>query len=35
MEVLATGGEPRPVEPGPLVRAAMENAARWWPGVSA
>ncbi len=35
MEVLATGGEPRRVEPGPLVQAAMENASRWWPGVSA
>ncbi len=35
MEVLATGGDPRRVEPGPLVLAAMENASRWWPGVSA
>jgi acetoin utilization deacetylase AcuC-like enzyme len=35
MEVLAGGGEARRVEAGPLVRAAMENAARWWPGISA
>ena len=35
MEVLATGGEARRVEPGPLVRAAAESASRYWPGVSA
>ena len=35
MDVLATGGDARSVEPGPLVRAAAENAARYWPGVSA
>ena len=35
MNVLATGGEPRSVEPVPLVRAAAESAARWWPSVSA
>ncbi len=35
MDVLASGGDARTVEPGPLVRAAAENAARWWPGVSA
>ena len=35
VEVLARGGEVRSVEPGPLVLAAAERAARWWPGVSA
>lgn len=35
MDVLATGGDARRVEPGPLVRAAAQNAARYWPGVSA
>ena len=35
MEVLAGGGEARGVEPGPLVQAAAQRAARWWPGVSA
>lgn len=35
MDVLATGGDARRVEPGPLVHAAAQNAARYWPGVSA
>ena len=35
MEVLATGGDARRVEPGELVRAAAENASRYWPSVSA
>jgi len=35
MEVLATGGEARRVEPGPLVIAAAQRAGRYWPGVSA
>ncbi len=31
MEVLASGGEPRRVEPGPLVSDAAEQVGRFWP----
>jgi acetoin utilization deacetylase AcuC-like enzyme len=35
MEALAAGGEPRSVEPGPLVAAVAEQIARHWPVVRA
>lgn len=35
MEVLATGGEARRVEPGPLVAAATREVGRYWSAVSA
>ena len=35
MEGLADGGEVPVVEPGPLVVAAAEQVARFWPGVRA
>jgi acetoin utilization deacetylase AcuC-like enzyme len=35
MEALAAGGEPRSVEPGPLVAAAAEQVGRHWPVVRA
>ena len=33
MEALSNGGEPRSVEPGPLVAAAAEQVVRHWPGL--
>jgi acetoin utilization deacetylase AcuC-like enzyme len=35
MDVLATGGEVRRVEPGPLVLEVAESAGRYWPSLSA
>ena len=35
MEVFATGGEARRVEPGPLVAAAARAVGRYWSAVSA
>ena len=35
MESLATGGEPRHVEPGELVRAEAERVRGYWPAVTA
>ena len=34
LEALAVGGEPRSVEPGPLVTAAAGQVGRYWPGVA-
>ena len=35
MEALSEGGEPRSMEPGPLVKAAAEQVSRFWPNVGA